>query len=242
MKMIPVALILGVSLTAVNTSTVPRKKADAKSLAVQKQALQEFNSLIGGWRGVGMRRRNSTRGAWIETAEWVWDFKHGVAVRYEVQKGRLLQSARVTYDPDRKEYVIAAEFAGKVKRTYRGKLQGNKLTAVSRPDKHGNTFRMSVRKLNEKRTIVLHESRRSARGQFFRIAEIGYTRKGTSLAVAGVDGPECVVTGGKGTIRVSYKGQTYYVCCSGCKQAFEDDPEGILAEYRRRLAKRKKGK
>ncbi len=25
--------------------------------------------------------------------------------------------------------------------------------------------------------------------------------------------------------------KTYYVCCTTCKQAFEDDPEGILAEY-----------
>jgi YHS domain-containing protein len=33
------------------------------------------------------------------------------------------------------------------------------------------------------------------------------------------------VTGGLGTIAVSYKGQTYYVCCGGCKDAFEADPE-----------------
>jgi YHS domain-containing protein len=29
---------------------------------------------------------------------------------------------------------------------------------------------------------------------------------------------------------VKYKGQTYYVCCTGCKQAFEDDPEGVIKE------------
>jgi hypothetical protein len=32
--------------------------------------------------------------------------------------------------------------------------------------------------------------------------------------------------------------QTYYVCCWGCKQAFNENPEMILAEYRERLAKR----
>jgi YHS domain-containing protein len=60
------------------------------------------------------------------------------------------------------------------------------------------------------------------------------------LAVEGGDGPECVVTGGKGTIAINYKGATYYVCCSGCKQAFNENPEKILAEYKQRVAARNK--
>ncbi len=50
------------------------------------------------------------------------------------------------------------------------------------------------------------------------------------------------MTGGAGTIRVSYKGKSYYVCCTGCRDAFNDDPEGILADYRARLEERKKKK
>ncbi|MCB9949391.1 MAG: YHS domain-containing protein [Planctomycetaceae bacterium] len=34
-----------------------------------------------------------------------------------------------------------------------------------------------------------------------------------------------------------YKGKTYYVCCTGCKQAFEDDPEGIIAAAEERIRK-----
>ncbi|MBV9126060.1 MAG: YHS domain-containing protein [Planctomycetes bacterium] len=48
---------------------------------------------------------------------------------------------------------------------------------------------------------------------------------------------ECIVTGGLGTIPVSYKGITYYVCCTGCKQAFEDNPEKILKEAAKRKAR-----
>ena len=66
------------------------------------------------------------------------------------------------------------------------------------------------------------------------MAEVGYTREGTRLADSDSTGPECVVTGGLGTIPVSYNGKTYYVCCSGCKQAFDADPEGILAEFAQR--------
>ena len=82
----------------------------------------------------------------------------------------------------------------------------------------------------------MHESRKQKQQSFFRVAEVGYTREGTRLAQAGAGGPECVVTGGLGTMQVSYKGKTYYVCCSGCKQAFDDDPEGILADFAARKA------
>ena len=50
----------------------------------------------------------------------------------------------------------------------------------------------------------------------------------------------CIVTEGKGTSKVSYKGKTYWVCCSGCRDAFLDDPEGVLADARQRANERKK--
>ena len=42
------------------------------------------------------------------------------------------------------------------------------------------------------------------------------------------------------TIAVSYKGKTYYVCCSGCRDLFNENPEAILAEAAER--QRVKGK
>ena len=42
--------------------------------------------------------------------------------------------------------------------------------------------------------------------------------------------PLCVVTEGRGTIQGSYKGKTYWVCCSGCHDQFNDDPESVHAE------------
>ena len=46
-------------------------------------------------------------------------------------------------------------------------------------------------------------------------------------------------SGGRGTIPVTYKGQTYYVCCTGCRDAFKEDPEKYLKEYAERKAKEK---
>ena len=45
------------------------------------------------------------------------------------------------------------------------------------------------------------------------------------------DGPECVVSGGKGTMAVSFQGKTYYVCCTGCRDEFKANPEKYVKEY-----------
>ncbi len=207
-----------------------------------KQALAEFNPLIGGWRGVGMPKRNSTQGAWIEKAEWVWQFdKQGAGIRYEVTDGKLLESALLTYDPKQKQFHLRARFADddKTERSYFGTLAGNRLVLESPADETDDVYRITVTQLNEKRTLVLHEKRKKNQEFYVRIAEVGYTRAGTTLAVEGQGEPECIVTGGRGTTPVVFQGQTYYVCCSGCKQAFDDDPAGVVAEYKKKLAEKK---
>jgi hypothetical protein len=44
--------------------------------------------------------------------------------------------------------------------------------------------------------------------------------------------------GGKGTIPITDKGQTYHVRSWGCKQDFDENLEIILADCRERMAKR----
>jgi YHS domain-containing protein len=208
-----------------------------------KTALGEFNSLVGAWRGVGMPRRNSQSGAWSETAEWVWNFDKGVpTVHYNIKDGKLLSSAVVGWNAEKQTYQLHAVFTDKQERDYTGTLAENKFVLDSNPDDAGFVHRITLTRLNPKRTVVLVEKRSKDSTFFNRVAEIGYTRQGTSLAVAGSNEPECIVTGGKGTMTVSYKGQTYYVCCTGCKQAFDDDPEGTIIEYKRRLAAKSAGK
>ena len=66
--------------------------------------------------------------------------------------------------------------------------------------------------------------------------DVGVDRAKPSTA-GGEKKPECVVTGGLGTMQVSYMGQTYYVCCSGCRDEFNDNPKKYVDEYN---AKKKK--
>ena len=233
-------IVLACSLQPLGLAADEQRAANSTKSICQK-ALSEFNSLIGGWRGVGQPRRGSVKGAWSEKAEWVWEFKkNSVAIQYKIEKGKLLDSARLTYDPRKKVYNLQAKFVDKSVRHYSGKLSSKKLVLVSTPDKKKNVYRMTVTRLNDKRTLVLHEKRRATQSFYTRVAEVGYTRKGTSLAASNSTGPECIVTGGTANSSLVYKGKRYYFCCSGCRDAFVDDPEGILADARKRAAEKKK--
>lgn len=234
-------VLLGLSLRFARSEEA-RAPSKAQVLSVadreaMRQALGKFNGLIGGWRGVGQPVRNSNRGAWSETADWLWEVKpENLALRYQVQGGKLLQSARLTYDPAAKQYTLVAVLADKSERRYTGKFESNRLTLESAADAQGLVHQVVITQLGDKRMVALFQNHPSSSDQPTRVAEIGYTRQGTRLAVAGANGPECIVTGGKGTMAHVYKGKTYYFCCTGCRDAFLADPEGIIAEAAKRAA------
>lgn len=123
-----------------------------------------------------------------------------------------------------------------------GKLDKNHqlVLVTERPEKSDQAdavARVSIRTVADgDRLIVLYEKRLPGQDRFARLAEVGYTRKGVAFA-GGSGQPECVVTGGLGTIEVEHAGKKYYVCCTGCRDLFQDDPEGVLAEYRERRNK-----
>lgn len=209
------------------------------SRAEIQEALSPLNALIGGWRGSGQVRRGSTRGAWRETGTFVWKFGGGkVGIEYRVKDAEHIETGLVSWDAVQKQFTMDAVLADDSKRTYRGKLEKKVLTLISEPDKEGIVSRVTMRQLNDKRMLVLYEQRKESQSFYARVGEVGYTREGTRLASSDNSGPECVVTGGAGTIKVTHDGKTYYVCCTGCRDAFNDDPVGILADYREKLAKK----
>ena len=59
--------------------------------------------------------------------------------------------------------------------------------------------------------------------------QVGATKEGVPFAEV-PKGPECIVSGGLGTMKVTYKGKEYYVCCSGCRAEFQADPEKYIKE------------
>ena len=196
--------------------------------------LRPFNGLIGEWRGVGQLKRGSRQGAWSEKTSWGWGFTDGQAViKATAKDGQRFRSLTFQIEDGNLQLV---QDTGDQKLLFRPKpsseAQSPKLRIfVSKPDREGVSHRCTIRQLSEKRTTILFERQTSAQGAFRRTAEIGYTRSGTSLAQTESSRRECVVTGGRGTIAVSHKGNTWYVCCTGCLQAFQQNPDKVIARY-----------
>ena len=222
------------SLVLASVSLIADDAAERKETA--REALAKLNVVIGEWRGVGQPRRGSNRGAWSETSGWVWDLQQEApALVQTVVKGKLVESMRLEYDTATGEYSLTVESPDGGRNNYRGGWVEDQLVLTAEGNAETPARRMTITPRSDIRLVVLHEATEPGRDLFFRVAEVGYTRKGKRLAGAGGGQPQCIVTGGLGTMEVTYKGETYYVCCTGCRQAFEDDPEGILADYRERL-------
>lgn len=204
--------------------------------------LKPLNSLIGDWRGIGQPKRGSRIGAWSEKISCVWDFSTPLpAVTITSDGGLQFQKLVLKWDVKDGKLLLDQNMEGTVRR-YTGKMPEEwpaKILLTSAPEQNGTTFRCTIQQLTDIRVTLLLEKRTSPTGSFRRIAEVGYTRAGAKLAVAGGNQRKCVVTGGLGTIPVTYEGKTYYVCCSGCRQAFNESPEAIIAEYKAALKKLK---
>ena len=234
-----VGILLAVSVAAWVSNArllVGAEPEAGASKAALIQALSEFKELVGAWRGIGQVKRGSPQGAWQEKAEIVWELKpKSTGIRINVEDGKEWKTALLTYDESTKQFALTARWQDDAVRTLSGKLENKRLTLEGTDDSKV-VRRVTLTMLNENRMLVLFEKKPEQQSFFSRTGEIGYQRQGTKLTAVGATGPICVVTGGAGTITVMHKGKTYYVCCTGCRDAFNDDPEGILDDYEKKKA------
>lgn len=200
------------------------------------EALRAAQELVADWRGVGQPKRGSSAGAWIEEAQWGWDFDpDSASLRLKSTGAKYLAEARLAPPPaGESEYVLSVTGPQGDSTEYRGGPTRDgrwEFTASQTPP--GRPARVSWKFVADGARLVMLLEGRGGSESFHRIAEIGMTRRGARFA-AGDSHPECVVTGGRGTLTVEFEGQTYFVCCGGCKDLFESDPRRVLAEYRER--------
>jgi hypothetical protein len=232
-------LFVGLLLGA-DTPDPAREKADRA-----KKELAAMQKLVGEWRGVGQPQRGSTKDSWTEQAGWAWSFAENVSLVGKLPEGKFFRQLTLVPGKDAGEYVLIAQPASEGDELhYTGKLDASgQLQLLAEVPRDGLPARISFRFVaGGDRLLVLLERPGTAAGQFARIAEVGYTRKGSGFG-RGSSQPECIVTGGLGTIEVSHAGKTYYVCCTGCLEYFNDNPAEVVAEYvaRKAAEKEKKG-
>lgn len=205
-------------------------------------ALKEVHVLVGDWKGAAQPKRGSNAGAWTEKAHAAWDFADNHArLVVTFEPDHQFQSAAFVADEDGKSVgLVLQPQEGDPARLVR--VEPSKSDAASEaslifesPDDVMPRFRCTVRVISDIRIAMLFEEQPATGNAFRRMYEAGLTRAGERLASGNTGERECIVTGGLGTIKVMHDGKTFYVCCEGCKQAFDADPQGTIDAYRERL-------
>lgn len=207
-----------------------------------KEALQAFNDLIGSWRGSGEpngTRDEKQKGFWQETIAWQWQFKDDDAwLQAGFDKGKYFTSGELRYLPDGDRYQLTLRTPAKDELVFKGTLQEHRLTLERSDDKSGETQRIVVSLLHSNRYLYRYDVKAADHTTFTQVYQVGATKQGVSFGSVD-EGPECVVSGGHGTLNTMYKGKTYYFCCTGCRDAFNEDPEKYIKEFAARKANEK---
>jgi hypothetical protein len=206
-----------------------------------KEALQVFNELIGPWKGTGQPAgslEEKQKGFWVEKIAWQWQFKGNDAwLVVDFKKSKNFLSGELRFLPDKDLYQLTMKTLDKKTQVYTGKMVKRAL-AVERQEA-GEGQRLVITMLHPNRYLYRYEVRPKGKPLYRQRYNVGVTREGVSF-VEGSGQPECIVSGGLGTIPVTYNGQKYYVCCSGCRDEFNANPQKYIKEYEAKKAKKGK--
>jgi len=226
-----------------NAGTAEPKSA-AEQLNAIREALKPFQVLLGEWNG------NSKRGS-SDHPEWAYDWVSNPkqpGLRMHSEKGIFIRDGRLTYLPESEQFEFKLTDDKGIEKTMRGtftepvrdvagdekKLQRTYKLQLTEPapDGSGEQWRITFNQQANNR-YILEVDRKRGNGDFSRIDTVHTQREGTSFAVSDTDYGDrtCIISQGLGTMSVSFKGKSYYVCCSGCKAAFEEDPEKWIAKW-----------
>ena len=242
-----------VEIGSSSNSTQASSKSPAEQLNAIREALKPFQILLGNWKGLS-QKAISDQPSWAY--DWVTDSK-SPGMRMTSEKGAYVRDGRLSYLPDTDQFEFKATDAEGTRRTFRGtfiepirdiasdekKLQRTYKLQLTEPEasSSGEQWRVTFNQ-QENNRYIFEVERKRGNGPFTRVDTIHTQREGTSFALSETDYGDktCIISQGLGTISVSYKGQSFWVCCSGCKAAFDDDPEKWIAKWEER--KKTKGK
>jgi hypothetical protein len=208
-----------------------------------KEALQPFNDLIGSWRGTATpsgSKEDQLKNFWVETITWEWKFKGKDAwLSVNFDKSKHFLKGTLRYLPESDQFELMLLTLDKEQRTFVGTLKEKVLTLEAAPNDKMEVERVVITLLHDNRHLYRVDKKKADKTIYTNVFKVGATKEGVSFA-EGQGKPECVVSGGLGTIQVSYMGKTYYVCCSGCRAEFNEDPAKYVREFEEKKKKKDK--
>jgi YHS domain-containing protein len=223
-----VVLAAGIGLSGSAQPPKLSKVDEAKA----KKALQELQDFLGVWNLEGTQKTGAKTEAWKEQVDWSWKFKTDeptIKVTFGEGKGKYFTTGNLTYKPATKKYQLALTEVGKTEpEVYEGDLKIGTLKLERKDPKTGDVTRLTMNTAADGvRFILKGEKQEGGTGLFLTAFQMAGNKEGESLG-ASAKKPECIVTGGAASIQVSFQGKTYYVCCSGCRDAFNENPEKFV--------------
>jgi len=217
--------------------------------AAVAEKLKPLQVIVGEWQGIP---RKPTGSAGTEKSAWRWDYSNPQqpALAFESMESGYLRKGRLTYLPDERQFRLIAELRDGALKTYTGDADAHvrdvptgdgktvdrtftlTFTQVDPPPKtREDLYRIAIQQVANNRYLLIVSRKTGTR--VAEVNRIGNQRAGTSFAAKLDDYGDktCVISQGLGTMAVTHDGKTYYVCCSGCRKAFEAEPEKWVARF-----------
>jgi len=218
-------------MTALALMMLLQEKAPP-AIATTKEAMQKIQLVVGEWRVTAMPRELK-REPWNEKAAWGFKIeKDEYSLALTATDAVFWKEAALRFDLKRQVYVLEAALVEGGKRTYEGKLaEKERLLTLEEATEGWPRQRAVFSLLRDNRFLIDIESQAAKGKDWTPLAQLGCTKEGVPF-VRG-EGIKCIVTGGAGTIPVTHGGKTYYVCCTGCRAFFNNDPEKTIADAKK---------
>ena len=203
-------------------------------------ALKPFNALIGKWNAAGvpegtLEERN--KGHWAETLSWEWQFKGDDAwIVVIFEKGKYFKRGELRHLPKENTYQFRIETIDKQALVFLGTFTERNLSVERTDDKTKETQRLVFSLLHFNRIVYRYDVKPADKTFYTKLYRVGATKDGEPLVITGFNERECIVSGGTGTSPVMYQGKIYYVCCSGCRDEFNDNAAKYVAEFEKKRA------
>lgn len=200
-------------------------------------AFSPLEYLVGQWKGTATPEDGRPRfRGWTEKHSWAWTFTRGQpsGMSLAIQDGEVLANGKLSYDPGRKRYRLEATApkprGGPI--AFEGNLDATGKTLVLEQVSEGNgSIRLKIfPNGNFVRYTMAVDRKEPGSSQFRSSVIVGVTRDGESLAggSGASERPRCIVTGGAATMTMEYNGQTFPICCTGCRDEFQENPRKYI--------------
>jgi hypothetical protein len=223
------------------------KPESAKPTRPPREGLQAVGELVGSWRGTGVpigSREDQNKNFWVETIACEWKFKSGDAwLVLAFDKSKDYKNGELRYLPDKKRYQLSLKAIDDKPLAMSGELKfdldanGNPTNKILTLESEDRGQRLVFTLLHDNRFLYRKEIRPEGKTSYTKVFQVGATKEGVPFA-AGSNVPECIVTGGLGTMAVTYQGKSYFVCCSGCRDEFNANPAMYVKEFEAKMAKK----